>query len=145
FISMQDHYNLLYREEEREMIPLCRDLGIGIIPWSPLARGLLTRTRNTAHATLRSTTDEYAHQLYTLDDLAAVDALTAVADKRALPTAQVALAWLLGKPGITAPIIGATKTKHLDDAVAALDIALDEDDVNRLEASYRPHPIRGHE
>ncbi|WP_322769849.1 aldo/keto reductase [Frankia sp. Cr1] len=145
FISMQDHYNLLYREEEREMIPLCRDIGVGVIPWSPLARGLLTRTRDTAHATLRSTTDEYARQLYTPADLSTVDALTAVADRRALPPAQVALAWLLGKPGITAPIIGATKGTHIDDAVAALDIALDDADVKRLEASYRPHPIRGHE
>ncbi len=145
FISMQDHYNLLYREEEREMISLCRDLGVGVIPWSPLARGLLARTRATAYATLRATTDEYARQLYTPDDLPTVDALAAVADRCALPPARVALAWLLGKPGVTAPIIGATKPAHVDDAAAALEVALDADDVSRLEAPYRPHPVRGHE
>jgi aryl-alcohol dehydrogenase-like predicted oxidoreductase len=145
FVSMQDHYNLLYREEEREMIPLCRDLGVGVIPWSPLARGLLARTRDTAHATLRAATDDYARGLYTPDDLATVDALAAVAQRRALPPARVALAWLLGRPGVTAPIVGATKAAHIDDATAALEIELDDDEVSRLEAAYRPHPVRGHE
>jgi aryl-alcohol dehydrogenase-like predicted oxidoreductase len=144
FVSMQNHYNLIYREEEREMIPLCRDIGVGIIPWSPLARGLLARTRDTAYATRRATTDEYARQLYTSDDLATVDAVNAIATQLGRPPAQVALAWLLNKPAVTAPIIGATRPEHLDDAIAALDLDLDDAETSQLEAGYRPHPIRGH-
>lgn len=144
FVSMQNHYNLIYREEEREMIPLCQDLGVGIIPWSPLARGLLARTRDTAHATHRAATDEYAHQLYSTDDLAAVDAVNAVAEERAVPPAHIALAWLLGKPAVTAPIIGATSPAHVDEARQALELSLSEPEVRILEAAYQPHPVRGH-
>lgn len=144
FISMQNHYNLIYREEEREMIPLCQDLGIGIIPWSPLARGLLARTRDTAYATQRAATDDYARQLYTTDDLATVDALNAVAQKRGVPPAQLALAWLLSKPAVTAPIIGATRPEHVDDAVTALDLTLSATEIAALESTYQTHPVRGH-
>jgi len=147
FVSMQNHYNLIYREEEREMIPLCRNLGAGVIPWSPLARGLLTgsRHRNGVPRTPRAAADDYARQLYTSDDFDIIDALNAVADERALPPAQVALAWLLTKPGVTAPIIGATATHHVDDAVAALDVTLTDPQRERLEAPYRPRAVRGHE
>lgn len=146
FVSMTNHYNLAYREEEREMIPLCRHLGVGVIPWSPLARGLLTgtRRRDRPPATTRAATDEYARQLYTADDFDTVDALLTVATDRGLPPAQVALAWLLSRPGVTAPIIGATQPEHLDDAIAALDVTLDAEEIARLEAPYRPHPVRGH-
>jgi 1-deoxyxylulose-5-phosphate synthase len=144
FVSMQNHYNLIYREEEREMIPLCQDLGVGIIPWSPLARGLLARTRDTAYSTHRAAADDYARQLYTTDDLATVDAVNAVAARRAVPPAQIALAWLLSKPAVTAPLIGATRPEHVDDAVTALDLVLDTNEVAALETGYRPHPIRGH-
>jgi 1-deoxyxylulose-5-phosphate synthase len=141
FVSMQDHYNLLYREEEREMIPLCLDQGVGVIPWSPLARGRLTRDWDESSA--RSETDEFGRSLYDEGDRAVVDAVAAVAEARGVPRAQVALAWLGGRPGVTAPIVGATKPEHLDDAVAALDLELTDDEVARLEAPYRPHEVAG--
>jgi 1-deoxyxylulose-5-phosphate synthase len=141
FVSMQDHYNLLYREEEREMIPLCLDQGVGVIPWSPLARGRLTRDWDESSA--RSETDEFGRSLYDEGDRAVVDAVAAVAEARGVPRAQVALAWLADRPGVTAPIVGATKPEHLDDAVAALDLELSDDEVARLEAPYRPHEVAG--
>jgi 1-deoxyxylulose-5-phosphate synthase len=146
FVSMQNHYNLVYREEEREMIPLCLDQGVGVIPWSPLARGLLAgnRERGGERRTVRADSDEYAERLYEDDDFEVVDAVRAVADERRLAPAQIALAWLLGKPAVTAPIVGATKLEHLEDAVAAVDVTLSEDEIAQLEASYRPHPILGH-
>jgi 1-deoxyxylulose-5-phosphate synthase len=146
FTSMQNHYNLLYREEEREMIPLCLDQGVGCIPWSPLARGLLAgnRERGGEQRTVRAGTDPLADELYTDDDFDVVDVVRAVAAERALPPAQVALAWLLGKPVVTAPVVGATKLRHLEDAIAAVDVTLSEDEVARLEAPYRPHPVLGH-
>jgi aryl-alcohol dehydrogenase-like predicted oxidoreductase len=146
FVSMQNHYNLVYREEEREMIPLCLDQGVGAIPWSPLARGLLagTRDRDGQRHTVRAGTDPLADDLYSEADFDVVDAVRAVADERGLPPAQIALAWLLGKPVVSAPIIGATKLRHLDDAIAAVDVTLAEKEVARLEAPYQPHPILGH-
>jgi len=137
FVSMQNHYNLVYREEEREMIPLCVDQGVGVIPYSPLARGLLARTGGTA----RSGTDPVADDLYGESDLAVVDAVRAVASEREVPPAQVALAWLLGSPGVTAPIVGATKTGHVEDAVAAVDLVLSAEERACVEAPYRPHPV----
>ncbi|MEV0702746.1 aldo/keto reductase [Saccharopolyspora sp. NPDC050389] len=146
FVSMQNHYNLVYREEEREMIPLCLDQGVGIIPWSPLARGLLTgsRERGGGQTTVRSGSDPIADTMYADDDFDVVDAVRTVAAERDLPPAQIALAWLLGRPGVTAPIIGATRTKHLEDAVAAVRIRLSEDEVATLQAPYRPHAVLGH-
>jgi aryl-alcohol dehydrogenase-like predicted oxidoreductase len=146
FVSMQNHYNLVYREEEREMIPLCVDQGVGIIPWSPLARGFLAgnRTRDGQRHTVRAANDPFADSLYTDADFDVVDSLVAVASGRGLPPAQVALAWLLHKPGVTAPIIGATKLGHLDDAIAAAAVTLSSDEIKQLEAAYQPHPIRGH-
>ncbi|MBN1173424.1 MAG: aldo/keto reductase [Micromonosporaceae bacterium] len=146
FISMQNHYNLVYREEEREMIPYCRDAGLGILPWSPLARGLLTgsRTRDGQSRTARASGDPHAAELYTDDDFDTVDTLTAVADDLRLPPATVALAWLLAKPAVTAPILGATHPTHVDHAIAALDVTLSDERVRYLEAPYRPHPTRGH-
>ena len=146
FVSMQNHYNLVYREEEREMIPLCLDQGVGVIPWSPLARGLLagTRGRGGEKRTVRANNDPFGDSLYSDDDFAVVDAVVDVAKARDLPPAQVALAWLLGKPGVTAPIVGATKLSHLQDAVAAASVRLSDEEVARLEAPYRPHAISGH-
>jgi len=146
FVSMQNHYNLVYREEEREMIPLCLDQGVGLIPWSPLARGLLAgnRERGGDKRTLRANADPLAEVLYDDTDFEMVDAVRAVARARDLPPAQIALAWLLGKPGVCAPIVGATQLRHLEDALAAVDATLSSDEVARLEAPYRPHPIRGH-
>jgi aryl-alcohol dehydrogenase (NADP+) len=146
FVTMQNHYNLLYREEEREMIPLCREEGIGLIPWSPLARGLLTRPRSESDATLRAKTDAFGKNLYGRDagDFAVIDAVSAVAKRRGVPNAQIALAWMLAQPGITAPIIGASKMQHLDDAVAALDIKLEADEIKALTDPYQPHPVLGH-
>ncbi|HSU60811.1 MAG TPA: aldo/keto reductase [Bryobacteraceae bacterium] len=146
FVSMQNHYNLIYREEEREMIPLCQDQGIGIIPWSPLARGFLAGNRNkNAGETARSKTDEYAHQMYYQDDdFAVVDRLSEVAQAHGLSNVKIALAWILSKPGITSPIIGASKPLHLEDAIAALSIKLPAADVKKLEEPYRPHRILGH-
>jgi aryl-alcohol dehydrogenase-like predicted oxidoreductase len=146
FISMQNHYNLLYREEEREMIPLCLDQGVGCIPWSPLARGLLAgnRDRGGQQRTVRAGSDPLAGELYGDDDFDVIDAVRAVAAERGLPPAQIALAWLLGKPAVAAPIVGATKLRHLEDAIAAVEVTLRGDEVARLEAPYRPHPILGH-
>ncbi len=147
FVSMQNHYNLVYREEEREMIPFCLDQGIGVIPWSPLARGFLTgnRTRDGQRHTLRASSDPFSDALYTDADFDVVDQLASVAQGQGLPPAQVALAWLLSKPGVTAPIVGATKLSHLDDAVAAVDVTLSDDEIKRLEQPYQPHPVLGHE
>jgi 1-deoxyxylulose-5-phosphate synthase len=146
FVSMQPHYNLIYREEEREMIPLCIDQKIALIPWSPLARGLLTGNRSKdRNETLRARTDEFGKMLYREDsDFDIIGRLAEVASKKELPDAQVALAWMLGKPFITAPIIGASKPGHLEDAVAALSVKLTEEEIRQLEELYRPHPVRGH-
>jgi 1-deoxyxylulose-5-phosphate synthase len=141
FVSMQNHYNLLYREEEREMIPLCIDQGIGVIPWSPLARGRLARPWDST--TNRSETDAFGRALYDEGDRPVVDAVGQVADQRGIPRAQVALAWLLAKPGITAPIVGATKPHHLADAIAAVDVELTADEIELLEKPYRPHAVLG--
>ncbi len=141
FVSMQDHYNLLNREEEREMFPLCADEGVGAIPWSPLARGRLARHWGTT--TSRSSTDEFGSTLYDETDKAVVDAVGEVAQARGLPRAQVALAWVMRNPVVTAPIVGATKPEHLTDAVAALDVQLTDDEVTALEAPYRPHAPAG--
>ncbi|HSA54814.1 MAG TPA: aldo/keto reductase [Gemmatimonadaceae bacterium] len=147
FVAMQNHYNLLYREEEREMIPLCLDQGLGILPWSPLARGMLTgkRRRGEHTTTPRDQGDAgLADQLYDHPgDWDVVDATVRVAERLGRPPAQVALAWLLARPGVTAPIIGATKLAHLDDAVAALELRLSPEDAAELEASYQPHAVRG--
>ncbi len=148
FVSMQNHYNLVYREEEREMIPQCIDHGVGVLPWSPLARGLLagSRTREGEKLTTRAKTDAFGDSLYTPDvDFAVVDRVTEIAGARGVPNAQVALAWLLGKPGVTAPIVGATKADHLDDALAAEQLELTPDEVARLEEPYVPHRVAGHE
>jgi aryl-alcohol dehydrogenase (NADP+) len=147
FVSMQNHYNLVYREEEREMNPLCLAEGIGSIPWSPLARGFLTgtRKRGESHATSRAETDEFAHQMYYEDkDFDVVERVVELANARGVKPAQIALAWVLHKPVVNAPIIGATKMHHLDEAIAALDIKLSEDDMKYLEELYQPHPILGH-
>jgi 1-deoxyxylulose-5-phosphate synthase len=147
FVSMQNHYNLVYREEEREMIPQCIDQGVAVLPWSPLARGLLAgnRTREGERLTARARTDSFADSLYTPeDDFAVVDRAAEVAGARGLPTAQIALAWLLHKPGVTAPIVGATKLEHLDDAVAAEQLTLDDEEITRLDEPYVPHAISGH-
>lgn len=143
FVTMQNHYNLIYREEEREMAPLCRDQGIGMIPWSPLARGLLAGSRRAG--TQRSQQDDYAHKLYTRDaDDRVIDAVATVARNRGVPAAQVALAWLLHQPAVTAPIVGATKPHHLQDAVAAVGLKLSSEERSSLEAVYVPHPVLGH-
>ena len=145
FVTMQPHYNLLYREEEREMLPLCLDQGIGVLPWSPLARGKLARPWD-AEATKRSETDGYAKSLYTKSadaDRRVVDRLGELAAARGVPRAQLALAWLLAKPAITAPIVGATKPHHLDDAVAAVALKLSPDEIASLEGPYTPHPVLG--
>ncbi len=147
FVSMQNHYNLIYREEEREMIPLCRKEGVGVIPWSPLARGFLAgnRSKQDFGATLRARTDEYAHRLYYDDsDFAVVDRLTEIAGKRGVSNAQIALAWLLAQPGVTSPIIGASRMQHLDEALAALSLKLDENELKALAEPYRPHRVLGH-
>ena len=147
FASMQNHYNLIYREEEREVIPLCRDQRIGIVPWSPLARGFLAGNRSPQGygETIRAKTDNYAHNLYyQQSDFAVVDRVSEIAQKRGVPNAQVALAWVLQQPGITAPIIGASKMQHLDDAMAALGLRLDAAELNALAEPYRPHPVLGH-
>jgi aryl-alcohol dehydrogenase (NADP+) len=142
FVSMQDHYNLLYREEEREMLPLCADQGIGVIPWSPLARGRLTREWNAT--TARTETDEFGASLYREEDKAIVDAVGALAERRGVSRAQVALAWLLAQPVVTSPIVGVTKPQHLTDAVAAVDLELSADEVEELGAGYVPHAVAGH-
>lgn len=146
FVSMQNHYNLIYREEEREMIPLCQDQGIGLIPWSPLARGFLAGNRQKGGGeTTRSKSDDYASQMYYQDDdFAVVDQVTAVAKARGVPNMQVALAWVLSRPGVTAPIIGASKPHHIDDAVKALSLKLTDEEAKKLESPYKPHRILGH-
>ena len=147
FVSMQNHYNLVYREEEREMIPQCLDQGVGVIPWSPLARGLLAgnRTPGGERLTTRANTDRFGDALYRPEiDFEVVDRLTEVATARGLPSAQVALAWLLRKPGVTAPIVGATKLAHLEDALAAERLELSEEEIAALEEPYVPHAIAGH-
>lgn len=147
FVSMQNHYNLVYREEEREMIPLCIDQGVGIIPWSPLARGFLAgnRTREKSGETTRAASDSIAHGMYFNDaDFDVLDAVIAVANRHGVKPAQIALAWMLHKPGITSPIIGASKMYQLEEAVAATEITLSAEDITALEAAYVPHPILGH-
>jgi len=147
-VTMQNHYNLIYREEEREMMPLCEQEKIAVIPWSPLARGLLAGSRKNLEdksSTKRAETDDFARKLYDHpSDQAVVDAVQKVATKRGLPPAQIALAWLLTKPAVTAPIIGATKLHHLDEAIAALDVRLSEEEMKALEAPYQPHGVKGH-
>src|ERR1022692_1861212 len=146
FVTMQNHYNLLYREEEREMIPLCRAEGIGLIPWSPLARGLLARNRQAG--TVRSRTDDFAKSLYSKtaeSDNKVIARLQTLAEAYGVPPARIALAWMLHKPGITAPIVGASKPQHLEDAVGALAIKLPAEEIKYLEEPYIPHPIAGHE
>jgi len=141
FISMQNHYNLLYREEEREMLPLCREEGVGVIPWSPLARGRLARPWD--QTTERSQSDEFGRTLYDESARDIVDAVGVIADRRNIPRAQVALAWLLAQPGVSAPIVGATKPHHLDDAIAAIEVQLDDEELAALAAPYRPQQVRG--
>ncbi len=146
FVTMQNHYNLVYREEEREMMPLCEDEGIGVIPWSPLARGMLAGTRSKLgdDSTSRSSSDGLDQILYDQpSDWEVVDAVKKVAAKRGEPAARVALAWLLSKPAVTAPIVGATKLAHLDDAIAAAEIELSPEEIAILEAPYRAHPVKG--
>jgi aryl-alcohol dehydrogenase-like predicted oxidoreductase len=141
FVSMQNHYNLIYREEEREMIPQCIDQGVAVIPWSPLARGLLARGNA---RTTRAGTDPFLGSLYTPDlDTSVIDRLRDVAAEHGRAPAQIALSWLLHKPGVTAPIVGATKLEHVDDAIAAEALPLSEDDIRRLEEPYVPHPVSG--
>jgi aryl-alcohol dehydrogenase-like predicted oxidoreductase len=143
FVTMQNHYNLVYREEEREMVPLCRAEHVGLLPWSPLARGMLAGTRKTQ--TLRFQEDDYTKKLYTQEaDDRVADCVAQVAKDRGLPPAQVALAWLLQKPGVTAPIVGASKPHHLQDAVAALSLRLTQQEISQLESVYVPHPVLGH-
>ena len=147
FVTMQNHYNLVYREEEREMIPLCRHEGVGLIPWSPLARGFLAgnRRREDHGETSRAKTDDFAQGMYYGDsDFAVVDRVGVIAAKRGVSHSQVALAWVLKQPGVVAPIIGASKPHHLDEALAALELTLDEAEITALEEPYRPHPVLGH-
>lgn len=147
FVAMQNHYNLIYREEEREMIPLCINQGVGLIPWSPLARGFLAgnRTREKGGETTRSASDSYAHSMYYGDsDFNVLDAVIAVAGRHNVKPAQIALAWMLHKPGITSPIIGASKLYQLEEALDALNIVLGADEIAELEAAYVPHPVLGH-
>jgi aryl-alcohol dehydrogenase (NADP+) len=141
FVSMQNHYNLLYREEEREMLPLCADQGIGVIPWSPLARGRLTRPWD--ESTSRSDTDEFGKTLYQPEDRAIVERVADIAAARGVSPAQIALAWVSANPTVTSPIVGATKPQHLHDAIASLEITLDDDEMARLQEAYRPHSVAG--
>jgi aryl-alcohol dehydrogenase-like predicted oxidoreductase len=146
FVAMQNHYNLVYREDEREMIPLCMDQGLAVIPWSPLARGFLTGTRKRdGGSTARSQNDGFAKEMYySEDDFAVVDAVADVASRRGVSAAQVACAWVLQAPGVTAPIIGATKPQHLKELIAAVDLTLSDEEMAALEKPYRPHGILGH-
>jgi aryl-alcohol dehydrogenase-like predicted oxidoreductase len=147
FVSMQNHYNLVYREEEREMIPQCIDQGVAVLPWSPLARGLLAgnRTREGERLTTRAGTDSFGDSLYTPEiDFDVVERVSQIGTERGVPQAQVALSWLLHKPGVTAPIVGATRAQHVDDALAAEQLTLSEDEIARLEEPYVPHGISGH-
>ena len=146
FVTMQNHYNLVYREEEREMIPLCLEEGVGLIPWSPLARGFLAGNRNAKSRgeTVRAKTDDFAQKLYYRpSDFVVVDRLTEIAKKRGVQNAQIALAWILSKPGVSSPIIGASKMEHLDQAIDAQQIHLDETEIKALEEPYEPHPVLG--
>jgi aryl-alcohol dehydrogenase-like predicted oxidoreductase len=145
FVTMQNHYNLVYREEEREMIPLCVDEGVGVVPYSTLARGLLagSRERGGGRSTVRAGSDPVA-EMYDDSDFEVVDVVREVAGERGLPPAQIALAWVLAKPAVTAAIVGATKLEHLEDAIAATEVALSAEETARLEAPYRPHPVLGH-
>jgi 1-deoxyxylulose-5-phosphate synthase len=151
FVSMQDHYNLIYREEEREMMPLCRHEGLGVIPWSPLARGLLSRPQPAdatvrGGGTARAASDDFSPRLYDTDgDWDVVNAVDRVAAARGRSMAEVALAWLLSRPGVVAPIIGATRPEHLEAALRALDLTLTPEEHSALEAPYRPHGVRGHQ
>jgi aryl-alcohol dehydrogenase-like predicted oxidoreductase len=146
FVSMQNHYNLVYREEEREMLPLCADQGVGVLPYSPLARGFLAgnRERGGRDVTVRAANDPLSRRSYTEADFDVVDAVRAVAAAWQVPPARVALAWLLHQPVVTAPIVGATRPHHVDDAVAALDLELSPAELARLAEPYRPHPVLGH-
>ena len=147
FVSMQDHYNLVYREEEREMIPFCIDQGIGLIPWSPMARGFFAgnRTKGGGGATTRAQDDPFANQLYFREeDFKVAEVVQAIAADHHVSGPQIALAWMLQKPHISAPIIGASKMDHLEQAIAALEIKLSADEISRMEALYQPHPILGH-
>ncbi len=148
FVAMQNHYNLVYREEEREMIPLCLDEGVGVVPWSPLARGFLTgtRTRGGEQTTLRSKNDGFADQMYFEEaDFKVLDVVLELAAEKEVKAAEIAMAWLLSVPGVASPIIGATKVDYIDDAVGALDVELTDEEIARLEAPYVPHAILGHE
>ncbi|MGZ4603421.1 MAG: aldo/keto reductase [Kineosporiaceae bacterium] len=142
FVSMQNHYNLIYREEEREMLPLCADQGVGVLPWSPLARGRIARPWDST--TARAETDEFGGTLYRDEDEAVVATVGEVAERRGVPMAQIGLAWLLSQPVVTSPIVGVTKPQHLTDAVAAVDLELTADELEELGAGYRPHAIAGH-
>jgi aryl-alcohol dehydrogenase-like predicted oxidoreductase len=146
FISMQNHYNLVYREEEREMIPLCVEEGIGVIPWSPLARGRLARTTpSPSSGTTRAESDTYAVDLYdSPSDLLVIEAVRKVASELGVSPSEVALAWLLQRPGVSAPIVGATRIEHLESAVRSLDVSLSEEQLRAVEAPYQPHAVRGH-
>ena len=147
FVSMQNHYNLVYREEEREMIPLCREEGVAVIPWSPLARGFLAgnRRRQDKGETARAQSDEFAHTMYYQDaDFTVVERVSELAQKRGVSNAQVALAWLLHRRGVTAPIVGASKPHHLEDAIAATSLRLDEAEMKALSEPYVPHRVLGH-
>ena len=147
FVSMQNHYNLVYREEEREMMPLCQDQGVGLIPWSPMARGFFAKNRKPGGGgeTARANSDPFANQLYFREeDFTVADRANEIADARGVSGSQIALAWILSKPYVNSPIIGATKMDHLEQAIAALDIKLSEEEVKRLEEPYKPHPILGH-
>jgi 1-deoxyxylulose-5-phosphate synthase len=142
FVSMQNHYNLIYREEEREMLPFCLDQGVGVLPWSPLARGRLTRDWDVS--TARTETDEFGKSLYRDEDREVVEKVVELAERRKLPRAQVALAWLMSQPAVTSPIVGVTKRQHLDDAVATADVELSDDELAQLAEPYVPHAIAGH-
>jgi len=147
FVSMQNHYNLVYREEEREMIPLCIDQGIGLIPWSPLARGFLAgnRSRNKSGESTRAKSDNIAHRMYYQEpDFDVLDRAIELGQRHGVSSAQIALAWMLHKPGITSPIIGASKMRHLEEAIAAIDIQLSNEEIAYLEEPYQPHPVLGH-
>jgi aryl-alcohol dehydrogenase (NADP+) len=144
FVSMQNHYNLLYREEEREMNPLCEDQGVALIPWSPMARGYLARTGATLKDTVRANSDDFTNLLYRNSDIEIVDRNAATAAQLGVKPAQTALAWLLSKPAVTSPIVGASKLEQLDDAIAAVEVELADDDIAQLEELYQPRAVAGH-
>jgi aryl-alcohol dehydrogenase-like predicted oxidoreductase len=144
FVTMQNHYNLLYREEEREMIPQCVDMGVGVIPWSPLGRGVLARPRSKEESTSRADSDQFTGSWYETSNMEIVDAVEAVSKARGVSMAQVALAWHLANPAVTAPIVGATKPHHVDEALGAFDLELTQDEITRLEAPYQPRPANAY-